>query len=70
MPLTTELIGYGHWLSLFTRFAVNATGRLNKEEIGGMLRANEMDDTPESVAALMARFDTDASGDLDKIEFR
>ena len=43
---------------------------MNKEEIGGMLRANEMDDTPESVAALMARFDTDASGDLDKIEFR
>ena len=55
---------------IFDSYDHDRDGRLNDLEITDMLSENEMDDTPESVAALIARFDVDGSGDLDKVEFR
>lgn len=56
--------------AMFQKFDLDKDGRLNSIEVGNMLHENSMDDSAASVAALIKRFDTDQSGDLDKFEFR
>lgn len=56
--------------AMFERYDRDKDGRLNSTEVRGMLHDNSMDDSDSSVAALIRRFDTDESGDLDKFEFR
>ena len=55
--------------AMFEKYDLDKDGRLNSKEIGHMLHDNCMDDSPTSVAALIKRYDTDQSGDLDKFEF-
>jgi hypothetical protein len=56
--------------AMFEKYDKDKDGRLNSSEIGFMLHDNSMDDSATSVAALIRRFDTNQSGDLDKFEFR
>ena len=56
--------------TMFERYDLDKDGRLNFKEVRDMLHGNSMDDSDTSVAALIRRFDTDESGDLDKFEFR